>query len=288
MEENNVATAPSAELSDAQIDSLVDGTPEGPKTISETPSDVVKPPEPAEEYSFKYKGQQIKADKDRILKWASQGYDYSQKMGEWNKTRQELDEIRKQHADLEQYKQIHDYAQANPKWLEHLQQTWKSKDVQSLDLNDPAQAKIAELNAKLSNVEKFMQESRNKEISQSREMQDKNLATEVNSIRTQYKDLNWNTVDESGMNLEARVLAYAVDNGINNFKTAFLAMNHDNIVKLEKDKALEAANKSTQANTRNGLLSKSSTPWKSVSQAQNVKSKSYDQLAKEALEEFSH
>src|SRR4051812_40705324 len=68
----------------------------------------------AEEFEITWNGRQIKAPKDKVLQWASQGYDYPQKMAELKKQREEFDRA------YSPYKTVDDYAKQNPEWWKHV------------------------------------------------------------------------------------------------------------------------------------------------------------------------
>lgn len=236
------------------------------------------------EIDFTWNGKQIKvpANDPRIKQWASQGYDYAQKMSLFQQQQQALKEIESK------YKPIDDYVRQNPTFWDHVTQSWEQKQqMLTGDPTNPVVQELTGLKQKLTEIEQFKQSIEQERQAQHRQAEDKQLNEDMELIKKEYPDLDLNAVDAaSGKTLEYRVLEFAVNNGLKNFKHAFNLFNHENLIKRAEERGKEAVTKDIQKKTRLGLLGKSSTPTKGLQDAENVKNKTYDQLLREAQAEL--
>jgi hypothetical protein len=270
---------------------------EGTQIETDTPAPAAeqKPAEqtqaPAtQEIEFTWNGKQIKAPitDPRLKQWASQGYDYNQKMAEFNQRQAEIQkqaEWAKQAED--RYKAIDEYVQKNPQFWDHVTQTWTQAQSQNplADPNNPVTQKLQATESKLSQIEQFIESQRQAQEAALQQQEDQRLNQEIKSIQEKYPDLDLTQVDESGKTLETRVLEFAIENGIKKFSTAFNAFNHDRLLKLAEEKGKEAAQRELQKKTKLGLLGTSPTPTRGFSQPKNIKEQSYESLYEEALQE---
>jgi len=250
------------------------------------------------EFEFTAGGKPIKvpATDPRVKQWLAQGHDYAQRMAEFKQSQAkweaERGELEKKYAP---YRDVDTFIQQNPEWWSHVQQAWQARQAQAearapqaaADPNNPLTQELETLKQQLAELSQFKQSFETEKQAQARQAEDAKLKEEIQSIRTQFKDLDWDTPDESGYSLELRVLKHAADNGIQNFRAAFRDYNHEHIVKLAEERAKEAVAKENQRRTKLGLLGASPTPKKSAApEVENIKQKSWDQLEREALEEL--
>jgi hypothetical protein len=243
----------------------------------------------AQEIEFTWNGKQIKApiSDPRVKQWAAQGYDYSQRMAEFNKTQQEIAQRQQQIAEIEnRYKPIDEFVKQNPDWWTHVQSQWENRQ-RALDPTNPLAQELSQVKNQLQEINQFKEQLLTEKQLQQREQLDRALADEVQSIRKTYSNLDWDSPDANGYSLEQQVIKYAVDNGIRKFTTAFRDYYHDNLLKLAEERGKESIGKNIQKQTKLGLLGQTPTPKKQLSNAQDVKSKTYDQLLSEALDELS-
>lgn len=258
------------------------------------PADAAQPT--AQEIEFIWNGKQVKVPMTdpRVRQWAAQGYDYAQKQ---QMLKQEMQTLEEQKKLFEQqyspYKQIDEYIQSNPEWWQHVQAQYEAAQAQAQAGGAKAgerdeQAALAELEKHpvIQQFKEFMAQQQAEKESQQRAEQDKQLTGEIQSIRDQFKDLDWDSPDQDGYSLESRVLKHAVDNGIKSFRAAFRDYNHEHLMKLAEERAKEQVVKDAQKRTKLGLLGQTQAPLKTISPAEDVKNKSWDQLLKEGLEEL--
>lgn len=275
-----------------ETNNLTQAPTEGQQTTSAAPAPQTTPQQTAQQaqatadwIEFVANGKQIKADKQRAAQWASQGYDYAQRMAEFNrKQAQHQREIKEVVSKYEPYQQINEYAQKNPQWWSHVMQAYEQRASQAAADNG-GQIPKAFLD-KLDALEQFKTQFEQKISIEQREKEDQALSQEVESIRKQYPGLDFDTPDGEGFSLEQRVYKHAVDNGINSFRAAFRDLRHDDLLKLAQEKAKEETAKQLQSRTKQGIMGTTPSPKSGLARAENVRSKSYDDLAREALQEL--
>lgn len=276
----------STDLSDSDIDSLLQG--------NDTPSRNIpmkSEPEPqVQEYSFKHGDKEVKAPIDKILHWAQMGYDYPNKAKEWNQTKAQLEAYSKREQELKEieqkwapYKQVDEYAAKNPDWWAQVQEQYKQK-LAGAESNPEIQA----LKQELAELKKFRDEYSTEKKTQQVQEEDQKLSQEVESIRKQFSNLDFDTPDESGKSLEMKVLEHAMNNDIKSFRVAFRDFYHDHLLSKAREEGKELVSKEVQKRTKLGILGESPKPTKGLRNAENVKDKSYEALMREALEELNN
>jgi len=203
-----------------------------------------------QEFEYNYKGRMIREPLSMILKRASQGYDYSQQMASINQRSESLNQLEST------YKPIDEWVRANPDKWERLQAVVKAEQQGYGDL-PPDHPVLNKLNKFESVIEEITKERQAAKYKQ----EDEALDAEIKSIQEKYKDLDWTSVDANGRTREQNVLAHANENGFRTFKTAFLDLYHEDLLKSAETRAREqfAAQKEKQSKT--GLLNaKASAP----------------------------
>ncbi len=238
----------------------------------------------AQEYAIKYGGKEIKAPIEKILRWAEQGYEAPQKIGELNKQIESWKTKEQQLKELEgKYKTVDDYVRENPDWFQFVQQEYSKRTQQQTQ--DPNNSFISKLEKQFEEQKSVLDTLMKEREEQRIKREDEQYSQNFEQIKKQYPRVDFNSVDESGKSLEYRVLEYANKNGINNFTTAFKDYYFDDLMKIKETEAKEKLLKDKQANTKLGILNISSTPTPKR-MSDNVKGKSYSDLEREALLEL--
>lgn len=281
---------------EALYDSITNGESEEqfveakPEPKQATPTAPEAQPQAEPEYEYEWSGQKIKAPLSQLLKKASMGHDYAQKMGELNKQREQFTQEYKLSQQLkEQFGPVDEWVRANPQKWEKLQAVIEAEKAGhgDLDVNHPLFQELQHLKRQLNEaIMPTIQSMQEEKTRIQHEAEDKALNDEIQSIREKYKDLDWATLDEHGRSREMRVLKHASENGFKTFKSAFFDLYHDDLEKRaeERGKGSVANEKAKQAKT--GLLGKVQAPTPSLTKAANTKNKSYNDLTREALEEL--
>lgn len=276
----------STEMNEQDVDNLIEQvyapSESNPKPEGEKPDEQVHAPTP-QEYEIKVGGKPIKAPIDKVLQWATMGYDAPNKIGSLQK---ELENFKQKETEFksweEKYGAVDKYVRENPQWFEYVQSQYQKQIEQQnqnpvLEQLTPLQKQVQELMAYKDQVEA---ERKQRQIAQ----EDAEYQNTLKELQKGYPTVDFNSVDESGKSLEYRVLEYANENGIRNFKTAFRDYYFDELNKLNEVSVKEKLAKDKQANSKIGLLGISPTP--TTRKSDSVKGKSYDQLAREALQEL--
>jgi hypothetical protein len=282
-------------ISDEQVDQLLSGDqPNRERAISEAPAAADASAAPWKEDQFTANGKPVKGTREQILQWASMGYNYPQKAAELNKAQMEWQrkqqETEAQWKEREQkwapYKEVDQYAAKNPDWWTQVQSAFKER-VAGAQSNP----EVAQIKQEFQELKSWIEQQKNEKQTQATEAQDKALASDIESIRKQYTNIDFDTPDSEGVNLEMKVLKHAMEMGLDgskpgHFKAAFRDYYHDDLVSRAREEAKANVSKDIQKRSKLGILGESSKPTKGLKGAEGVKNKSYDQLMREGLEEL--
>lgn len=259
---------------------------EAPKEEPQTQAQAIQ------ELEFEVRGKPFKVpfNDPRLKQWTQQGYDYQQRMQEFTKRVSEIEAKEKQFQELESkfkpYREIDEYARTNPDWWKHVESQWQSRGQAQQDPNNPLVQELTQLKQELTGIKEFTQTLQEKEQKAKIEQEDTALGEEMKSIREKYANLDFQTPDAEGKNLEYRVLEYASQKGITDYTTAFLAFNHDRLVQIAKEQALAEVSKGQAKQKQAGVVGKTTSPTKTLSEVTNLKNKSYDNIHEEILQEL--
>ena len=266
----------------------------GPEPVTE---EAPAPQEQAwngEEWGFDHNGRKIVPDsRDKIKTWMSQGFNYSQRMGELNKTHaQRMAELDGKYKPLEPYLEVDSYSKENPEWWAHVQESY-AKRSQPRNLDPALEPIIKPLMERVEKAESFIGEQQKLKAEQdelkrqeTEQKEDQALEGEIESIRKKFPNIDLASMDESGKPLELRVLDHAAKIGTNSFKAAYLDLLEDKLLDIAKANGREQIAKDKVAQAKKGVLGQTSAPTKVLQQATGVRGKSYDALTQEALREY--
>ena len=271
------------ENNDVDVDALLSdiSTPTDESAIE--PGAKVEAAPVINEHEFTVGGKAIKAPIDKILKWASMGYDAPNRIGELNKKLEGYSQKETQYKEWQdKYGPVDEYVRQNPDFWNHVTQSWQQQQQQAQQ--NPLHPVVGELQKRLEGLEGIAQTFQQERQEAVMKQQDSQYMEEFSTITKQYPKIDFSTPDESGKSLEYKVLEYAQEKGIREFTPAFRAFYHDELVKNASEEAKEKLVNDKQSKTKLGILGISATPTKRISD--NVKGKSYDNLYKEALKEL--
>lgn len=256
----------------------VDGDPEATKeVVEETPPEnteepkteplVFKSPDDILRHKLPYKAadKEVEEDIETILKRASQGYHYAQQMEALKKQQAEFEEQRKRIEEMEaKWSPYEEQAKKDPDWYNHWNTAYQNRFTRNADGefdSDAAdfQARLdAALQEKLKPYEERFRALDEKESTTKIHEEDQRLSDEVESIRGEYKDIDFDHTDpETGMSLEAQILQFGAKEGINSFKTAFEVMMRDTLVERQLRLKEEERQKLEKEKRKNGIISES-------------------------------
>ncbi len=282
MEENNSGSSQSIDVD--SVLSSIDDSPSSERAMSDTPPEQT-PQQTTPEYEFTWNGKKIKAPVDKLTQWASQGYDYGQKMAEFNRRQAEFQNQSKQVDEIKsKYSEIDEYVKQNPDWWQHVTQTWEQR-TKNLGQDPNNIRDLAKTYAEEA-IKPIKDQIAQREQQELFQKQDQELDSQIKSVREQYTDIDFDAVGDDGKTLLYKVLEFGATKNISDFDIAFKAFNHDTLIKRAERRALESQSKEVQKRTKLGILGTSSTPTRTTQDATNYKQKSYNDLTKEALEEL--
>lgn len=245
---------------------------------------------------YKAADKPVKENLQTILQRAQQGYHYAQNMQKLKMDREGFETERKTiQQQIEEAKTINDkwskfeqYAKENPEWYDHWNGAWENRQQApgQQTAPDDVQARIdAVLAEKLKPFEGLLSEKQQFEQTQKMADEDRMLDESIKSIRTQYKDIDFDRTDpETGKSLEYQVLEFMTQNGVTNFQHAFKAFYHDNLVKREIERQKEAEQKALVDRKKKGIVDEKTVPG-SRKQV-DTKNMSWDQLAQLAAKDL--
>jgi hypothetical protein len=240
-----------------------------------------------QDIEFNWNGKQIKAPitDPRVRQWASQGYDYAQKMADFNRRQQEI--ASREQELTGRYGAIDEYVRQNPQFWDHVTQEWQKTQLgNQIDPNSPIVKELQTLKSEIGQVKEFKQTLEKERLAIQEQQEDQALAQEIGSIREQYPDIDLAAPDANGTSLEHRVIKHAIDNKLSSFRAAFRDLLHDDLVKRAEDRGKEAVNKELQKRQKSGILGTSPTPTKGSSPLDNIKNLSYEALNELAKQEL--
>lgn len=263
----------------------VSGSPEQPTAPAQ--QSAAQPQQTSKEWEIPWNGQKVKASEDQIVKWASQGYDYSQKMNEFSRTREEAERsTQAKQQEYEQkfgrYREIDDYVKTNPDWWNHVEQGWAQRQTHGL----PPEIKqaIEPLVNEMREVKAFHNQIQIERQEQEARKQDEVLGQEISGLQSKY-NVDFASRDEAGQTLEYRILKHAQSLGIPTFKAAFLDYYHDSLEKIYEQRGREAVQKEFQTRRASGLLGTTQAPTLGRDETP-MRARTYDDAHKAALREY--
>lgn len=235
------------------------------------------------EWEFEVNGKKVAPDsRDKAKIWMSQGYNYSQRMGELNKTHaerlaaiqaQELS-LKEKYSGYDRYTAIDEYARQNPEWWAHVEKNYQTRDTFNVDekLQPILNPIVERLNKTESMLTQWQQEQQQKQQEAQLQRQEAELDAEINEIREKFPKIDLTSADPAtGESLELQIYKHASKIGTHSFKVAFKDYCHDKLIDLAKADALENAAKDKQKQAKNGVLGQTTAPVKGLKPTVNTK-----------------
>lgn len=236
-------------------------------------------------------GKEVQEDLQTILKRASQGYHYAQRMNQLNTSEKEWQEkVQQAQAMQEKWSKFDEYARQNPDWYNHWENAWQNRNNPvgdaSNDMEGQPDSRLqALLDEKLKPVQEFIQSQEQVKAQQALQQEDRELEDQIQKVRKEYNDIDFDrTNPENGKSLEYEVLEFGIQNGIKDFNVAFKAYYHDKLVERSLQRAEEEKAKKLQDQNRNGIIGQRSTPGKSA--APSLKGRSWEDVNRLAAQEL--
>lgn len=239
-----------------------------------------------------WKGQEKELPLSKLIKLAQQSYDYNEKSAQIKTEQALIAQEKKKWADvqsrLDQYKQVEDYQKKDPNWWSHVLKSYQEaqgKDQGGQILQHPV---VQELMNEVKGIKEDLttQKEREKLLNQANE--DVELDKSISDFKETNSQFDWNTLDESGHNLERRILQHGLDNQIRTFRASARDYLFDEITKRHEVKAKEQVAKQLQKQTKLGLGPIKDESSAKIKPVQNIRSKSWDEIGEEAKRELAN
>jgi hypothetical protein len=289
---------------DEELDALADNNTASNKERAMSEEPVKEAPAQKEDYEFVHNGKPIKATRDQIIKWAQMGYDrpqFAQKLNQekaqWLQEKTQFEQLRSKYKP---YEEIDQWASKNPDQWQRLEALWKQNQNPSYQASQnpesvgnaggefqPYISKIQLLEEKLGKFEPIVSQIMEREQEAKIKEEDSKLDQEIRSIQTQYKDLDWNSLDAEGKTLETRILEHAQTSRIPTFRAAMRDLLHDDLMNRGQAQAKLSVAKGIQSRTKLGVLGESPTSQRGrESNTRNIRETSYEDLERDIREEL--
>lgn len=275
------------EVSEATDQQMIDDVTEKPQETPEEYQFRFKTPEELLQHKWQYKaaGKEVEEPFETILKRASMGYDYAQKMAEFKRQQEEFQPKLEQAEELQKYAEWQKYAQENPDWYDHWVNAWENRGNPTPEQveQDPGldiESRIGKiLDERLKPFEDYSKTLEEQQKSYETKQADDKLNSDIMKVREQYADIDFDATDpETGKSLEYSVLEFQIQNGLNSFDQALKAFYHDQLIERAVMQQKEQLLKDQQKSQRQGIVTDRST-----SRNFDVSKSNYDQLAEHAL-----
>lgn len=268
---------------DEMFESVVDSANEG--EVKESPTEAEPKTEP--EYEYTALGATRKEPLSTILKRASMGYDYAQKMEAYKQQQAEIEKAKAEADEFRsKYAHIDEYARQNPEWYDHWSQAYEQRQAgvnqteqPAVDLS-PIKQELDAIKSDFMSVKEFVQQ-------QQQSQEDSKYWDEVKAVQKDFPDVDLNQADESGKTLEYKILEHAKENGIGSFRVAFRDFYHDNLKSRMYEQAKQDLIKKDKENRKKGIVGISNTPMLS-SKMPDLRSMDESQILEAAIAEMEN
>ena len=250
----------------AEIDSIVNSVENSSNSeipMTSEPMEAAPPAPPQiQEYEFQTGGRTVKAPIEKILGWASQGYNAGNRIGQLSKQLEDFQAKSKSWDEKEKtYGPVDKWAKENPEKWGALLTSWQQAQFGQMPQAQGDQARAAipqELIQKINQFDQRFQQIDQTEKVQREQRADQSLDGEIQSMRMQFSHFDFDAPDEKGNSLEYQILEHATKNGIPSFRAAARDYLFDKQNSFSENKGREAAAQSISPKTRSNLLGKNS------------------------------
>ena len=225
-------------------------------------------------WEFEWNGKKIAPEsQDRAKTWMSQGYNYSQRMGELNKTeaqrKAEWDQKQKAfqevEAKLSPYAKVDEYAQKNPQWWAKVQQDYAAAQQAAQGITPDFAQVLKPFQEELGQVKSFIQQQQELKAAEEVKQQDQALDLEIEATRKEFPTIDFDAPDpETGKPLIDRILKHASEKGLGSFKTGVWDYLGPKLIEQAKAAGLESAAKDAAVKAKSGILGKTLAPVKEL------------------------
>lgn len=239
-----------------------------------------------QEWEFEQNGRKFSPEsREQAMTWMGQGRSFSQRQFEHNRAVQAWEQQKAadeaKYKGFDKYREIDEFARGNKEWWDHVQRSFETRGQapQGQAQNAPDLSHVlAPIQSELQELRSWREEQLQERQRQEIERADKALSDEIESIRDQHANIDFDAVDESGKSLEQRVTDHGAQIGTSSFRAAFRDYYHDKLVESSKAAALGAQAKAPEAAAKKGILGVSQVPKKGNDAPVNTRGMTWEQL----------
>lgn len=264
-----------------------------PAEATPTPDAQAKPPEPSwQEDEYEAMGKKIREPREMILKRASQGYHYAQRMHELGIQAEKYKGYDEKLSQLQRWQEYNDYAEKNPEWARHVEEAWNTRaNMQQSNQETVQQQQFQlppEVQQTLSELKAFRDETLTVRQQEQIQKEDKQFGDEIEETAKKFS-VDLSQADEQGRSLEWRVLEHMKSMGMDgskqgHFRAAFKDYYLDHLLERQKEQVKEQEAKTLEERRKAGILDVSRAP--KTRGAFNPSNHSYDELGAMALRDL--
>lgn len=247
-----------------------------------------------EMWEYIYKGESVQVPKSKAQNILQQAHVLDEKFATFNKSQEDFNAKQAEaQGIIDRYQKIDQFAMENPEWFNEVQTAYEQKMARQglpadLDMDDPmAQANLAlkkEITDLKGELSQFKQEHELVKQGEADEQQKALLKQQVDDLRGEFKDVNFDAKDEHGISVENQVIKHALENDMD-YKTAFLSKMYPILLKAAEERGAKGAAESVQKKRELGIVSSGTTPR--VKQAKSVDTtKSWEEIAQDTINEY--
>lgn len=254
------------------------GSGEKPQQNGQQPS--------ADMFELELDGKKVQASKENLLKWAQERYDLQKKLENIKQQQTQFDLEKKSIEDLRTkytpYEEVDKFIKDNPQWWAMVEQQYQKaqQDAENTGINNEL---LKPVMSELQTLKQFREEIQTERENLKKLNEDRQLDTEIQSVRKQYSNLNWDEVNASGKTLEQQIIDYAIEKNIPSFSTAFRDKFFDQLTSMKSAQAKEQAAKEIhEQKVKQGIVGKTAEPTK-VPNEKKIAKMSWNDLAQQAM-----
>lgn len=236
-------------------------------------------------------GKKIKEPLDMVIKRAGLGYHAAQELHNVNTQKEKWAQIEARNKELEKWVEYDKYAQENPDWHKHLQDTWAQREQlkqQGQQVPPELTQTIQALQQKIEAQEKILGELNQTRTQEKQSAEDRNFLAEIDEVAKNF-GVDLDQADEQGQSLAWRVTEHMKNMGLDgskkgHFTMAFKDFHFDSLVGRQKEQAVEKHAKDQAALKKAGIIDVSRSPKGQNSLDGYKRGMSSSQIEREALE----
>lgn len=244
--------------------------------------------------TINYKGQQIPMNQSQTVEYAQKGRDYETKMSEHKKSLEDFtaktDKFQKWEDRYAKMEEIDQYYKDNPEKLQHLLDNYESVKNAPIDGSSDTEAalynKIGALEKTVQDIQGGYQAYKDEKDASEEVRIQTEIVRDINKMKQEHSYLDWETKDENNLKLEDFVIKHALDNKIDNVEVATIQFCKDKIFSHLKDIGRKEAVEGIKEGSKVGVAPVKTTPKQAMKLPVTDTSKSFEDLAKEAIAEL--